>query len=136
MRLTITGANSRLARAVIAALSGEHAIRAVDTRFDSPESFRGAEQVEGDPRDRDFATSVTDGADAVLHLAPLALDGMDDATVVDTFSRGSFNLVNMAIEQGVRRFLVASTLGMFDRLPSNWRVDEHWRPRPEPIQPT
>ena len=132
MRLTITGANCRFARAVIDALSGEHTIRAVDTRFDSglPASV---ETAVGDLRDRDFAGQVSEGADAVLHLAPLSIDGLDDSAVIDTFSRGAYNLVDMAIEQGVSRFLLASTLGMFDRLPAEWRIDESWRPRPEPI---
>lgn len=131
MRLTITGANSRFARSVIAALAPKHTIRAVDTNIDTalPE---GVKPEIGDIRDRDFATTITDGADAVLHLAPLAVGGMDDETVVDTFSRGSFNLIDMAIEQGVTRFLLGSSLAMFDRLPAQWRVDENWRPRPEP----
>src|SRR4051812_12500883 len=112
MRLTITGADSRLGRAGIAATAGEHSIRAVDTAFEGalPE---GVEPAVGDIRDRDFAGVVTEGVDAVLHLAPLATDGMDPATVIDTFSRGSYNLVDMAIEQGVQRFLLASTLSTF-----------------------
>lgn len=131
MRLTITGADSLFARAAIGALCGEHAIRAVDIAFSSalPE---GIDVARGDIRDRDFAAGVTDDAEVVLHLASLATAAMNDADIIDTFSRGSFNLVDMAIEQGVRRFIVASTLGMFDRLPAKWRVDESWRPRPEP----
>ena len=132
MRLTITGANSVLARRVIGALRQDHVIRAVDTRF-TDSLPAGVEEAAGDLRDRDFAGKVSDGADAVLHLAPLSINGMDDETVVDTFSRGTYNLADMAIEQGVTRFLVASTLGMYDRLPPEWRVDESWRPRPEPI---
>jgi len=132
MRLTITGANSLLGRASIMTLSAlGHSVRAVDTRID-PDHPSGVETVIGDIRDRDFSTRVTADTDVVLHLAPLWIDGMDDATVIDTFSRGSYNLVDIAIDQGVSRFLVASTLRMFDRLPANWNVDENWRPRPEP----
>jgi nucleoside-diphosphate-sugar epimerase len=131
MRLTITGADSLLGRAVIASLAGTHTIRAVDLRFGAPLP-PNVEAEAGDLRDRDFATRVTDGANAVLHLAPLSPGGLDEAAAIDAFTRGSFNLADMAIEQGVRRFLLGSTLALFDRLPAEWRVDENWRPRPEP----
>ncbi|HLJ53510.1 MAG TPA: NAD-dependent epimerase/dehydratase family protein [Chthonomonadaceae bacterium] len=132
MRIAVTGARGRLARGVIASLAREHKLRAVDSRFEAalPD---GVEALAGDIRDRDFAATVTDGVDAILHLAPLDAADMDDATIVDTFSRGSFNLADMAIEQGVRRFIVGSSLEMFARYPAGWRVDEGWRPRPYPV---
>lgn len=131
MRLAITGADTAFGRAVAGAVAGEHTVRAIDLRF-SASMPGGVETLSGDLRDRDFATSVTDGVDAVLHLAPIASSGTDDTTVIDISARGSFNLVDMAIEQGVSRFLLASSLSLFDRLPAEWRVHEDWRPRPEP----
>lgn len=132
MRLTITGADAPFAREVIRSYARVHTIRGVDLQF-AASLPAGVEAIAGDVRDRDFAREVTRGADAVLHLAPLSTQAMNDAAVVDTFSRGSFNLVDTAIDQGTRFFMAASSLQMFDRLPSSWRIDENWQPRPEPI---
>ena len=59
MRLTITGANSRFARAVLGSLNGAHAIRAVDTRFDE-DLPAGVEKAVGDVREREVRVPGAD----------------------------------------------------------------------------
>lgn len=131
MHLLITGGDSRLARAVIAALPEETRVRLLDTRFTA--SFPGLPDArEGDLRDREFVTAALEGVDTVLHLAPLFPPVSDELEVLDLATRGTYVLTTAAAEAGVQRFVVGSTLALFDRLPAHWKVEERWRPRPEP----
>ena len=79
-----------------------------------------------------------DGVDVVLHLATL-IQAQDETltpqTVLDNASRGAFVLMNAARAAGVARFVLGSSLALFDRLPHHWRVNETWRPRPDPTIP-
>jgi nucleoside-diphosphate-sugar epimerase len=127
MRITITGGNLPLARATLAALPREARPRLVDTAFDPPPA--GAEALAGDLCDPAFAEAAVAGADVVLHLAPLASSG-DDLADVDGATRGTYQLFAAAAGAGVRRFVLGSSLALFDRLPDGWKVDERWRPRP------
>jgi nucleoside-diphosphate-sugar epimerase len=55
--------------------------------------------------------------------------------VVDTFdraTRGTFVLLTSALDAGIRRFVVASTLELFSAVDPGWRVMPSWRPRPHP----
>ncbi|HZO90459.1 MAG TPA: NAD-dependent epimerase/dehydratase family protein [Chthonomonadaceae bacterium] len=131
MPLLITGGNSRLARAIVAALAETTSLRIVDTRFSDPLP-EGAESREGDLRDRDFVTTALEGVDAVLHLAPISLPQTEERTALDYSTRGTYTLMTAALDAGVRRFILGSTLDLFARLPANWKVNESWRPRPEP----
>lgn len=129
MQLLITGANSGLARAFIDMLGGRYEVRAVDNYFDRPMPD-GIEMRAGNPRDRAFAEAVVAGCDAILHLSPMFPNGRDE-DAVDSASRGTYNLIDCAINAGVKRFLLGSSLALFDRHPADWNVDEMWRPRPE-----
>ena len=134
MRLLITGGDSRFARALAEALSPEYTVRLLDTRFTDSLPPQVEKQT-GDLRDPSTATAAMDGVETVLHLAPLSLPHqaeMDEFTALDSATRGSFVLLNAAREAGVGRVILGSTLDLFDRLPAHWRVDEVWRPRPEP----
>jgi nucleoside-diphosphate-sugar epimerase len=137
MRLLLTGGNGHFARAAAAALSGEHDVRSLDMAF-SPALQQGIEAREGDVRDPAFAAACVDGVDAILHLAPLTMfdpQEVDDASALDIATRGTFVLLNAAREAGVQHIILASTLDLFDRMPTHWRVSEAWKPRPMPSTP-
>lgn len=130
-RVLVTGANGRLARVVASALPPEVEVRAVDVRFSSPLPSR-VETVEADLRDAERMADLVEGAGAVLHLAPLrALPG-DELAQLDEATRGTYALVTAALDAGVPKIVVGSSLELFDRLPAEWDVSESWRPRPEP----
>ncbi len=57
---------------------------------------------------------------------------MNEVAALDDATRGSFVLANAARQAGVERFILASTLDIFDRFPSHWQINEVWRPRPTP----
>ena len=132
MRLLITGGDGRLARAFAASLAADNGggVRAVDAAFTDDNPPPGVERRAGDLRDPAFVAEVMDGVDVVLHLAPLSPSAPDDATVLDEAGRGTYVLLNAALDAGVRRIVLGSTLGLFDRLLARWKVDENWRPRP------
>lgn len=129
--LLITGADSPLARAVIAALPAGTAVRASDIAFSAPLPDRVA-SFTGDLRDEAFVAALLDGAGSVLHLAPIATRLGDDLATLDHATRGSYVLATAAREAGVRRIILASTLDLFEQLPAHYRVSEAWRPRPRP----
>jgi len=127
----ITGANSALSRAVIASLPESVRVRAVDTRFTAslPRSLQG---IEGDLRDPEFLTGQLQGVDTVLHFAPLSPLPESETEAIDIATRGTYLLMTTALEAGVQRLILGSTLDLFDRLPADWKVSEAWRPRPTP----
>ncbi len=78
-----------------------------------------------------MATAL-EGVETVLHLAPLGSPSDDESTAIDTATRGTYLLFMRALDVGVRRFVLGSTLELFDRLSAEWEVSEEWHPRPEP----
>jgi nucleoside-diphosphate-sugar epimerase len=133
MQVLITGADGWLARAVAASLRKEAAVVAVDSGFSAP--LPNAKVLEGDIRDSGFVVKALNGVEAVVHLAPLRpfpgneLDSLEEAV------RGTYVLATRALDAGVRKLVVGSTLELFDQLPAHWDVSEAWRPRPEPRIP-
>lgn len=131
MRVLITGADGRLARAVMAALHGQDSVVALDTRFTEPLP-PGVEGLDADLRDLASVSAALGGVEAVLHLAPLRPAADDELATLDEASRGTYVLATAALDAGIRRFVLGSSLDLFDRLPAGWDVTEMWRPRPEP----
>jgi uronate dehydrogenase len=131
MRVLITGADGHLARAVMAALQGQDSVVALDTRFTEP-LRPGVEGLEADLRDPASVSAALSGAEAVLHLAPLRSSTDDELATLDEASRGTYVLATAALDAGIRRFVLGSSLDLFDRVPARWDVTELWRPRPEP----
>lgn len=130
MHLLVTGAASLLGRAVLAALPSDKGARAVDIAF--PEPVTGAEMMAGDLRDVDFLAQAMAGVTAVLHLAPFATRLDDDTSTLDHATRGTYQVALAAAEVGVGRIVLGSTLDLFTDLWTRYRIDEGWRPRPQP----
>jgi nucleoside-diphosphate-sugar epimerase len=100
-----------------------------------------------DVRDQAAVIGALEGADALLHLAPHALGEHDESAsagrsspagdwqserdALDVATRGTYVLLNAAVEAGVRRVVLGSTLALFERYPLDWSVTEAWRPLPD-----
>ena len=130
--LLITGADSPLARAVIAALPAGTVLRAADIEFSVPHAPH-VDARAGDLRDEAFVAGLLDGVGTVLHLAPIATRLGDDLATLDHATRGSYVLATAAHAAGVRRIVLGGTLDLFEQLPAHYRVSEAWRPRPRPV---
>lgn len=133
MSILITGGDSRLARALAAALTPTTPVRLFDSHASLP-APANVEIITGDLREPETVIAALAGVDAVIHLAPLAITEQtaDPSTALDVTMRGSYVLVNAVRAAGVPKLILASTLALFNRLPAHYQVDEQWRPRPEP----
>jgi len=128
MRVLITGGRSQLGAALATALAGQHDVQTLDLPWGPlSEGDAPALAYAGDPRDRDFAAVAGADCDAIIHLPTL---GRSDATALDALdlaTRGTYNLLTTT---SATRFILLSSLRMFERYPSDWRVNEYWVPRP------
>ena len=129
MTLLLTGGDAPLARALAAALRPSHPVRLFDAQFASPPP-EGVEALTGDLRDPAVAAQAVRGCEVLVHLAPIAPVHGDDTLALDLATQGSYMLINAARQAGVRRVILASTLTLFEQMPSSWRITEAWRPRP------
>ncbi len=143
MHLLITGGRSAFAQIVAATLAAEHTIRLCDTVLPEAAEITAAAQetahpitrMVGDIRQPEDSERAVEGIDAILHFATLAqlqAESLTPQELLDYASRGTFVLMNAARAAGVGRILLGSTLAFFKRMPWHWRVNETWRPRPEP----
>ena len=132
MNVLITSAASDLAQQVATALSEEHTLRLTE--------LRPVENIEGNfvksALGHDEATNgLVRGMDAIIHIAevpPELLAEADDPDnyAIDYQTRCTYNLLMAASAEGVKRFIYASTLRLFEQHGEDWTVAESWRPRP------
>jgi nucleoside-diphosphate-sugar epimerase len=131
VKILITGGDSRLSRAAGAAFAPEISVRLADHHFGAALPA-GVERREGDIREEAFAAECMQGMDCILHLDPLTAQEGEDIEALDRATRGTYVLIEAALNAGVPQFVLGSSLALFDRLPADWAVTENWRPRPEP----
>ena len=116
MRLIATEGKSSLMEAFLNALDKEVEVRIVTQK---------------ELLDIDSLKAALKGGDVLMHLAPTAAISGDEFYALDLASRGTFNLMSAAIEAGIDKIVLGSSLSLFDRVPTNWKVDEQWKPRPD-----
>lgn len=81
------------------------------------------ELVKGDIRDRDAVMKVTEGMDAVIHMAAIRITACaaEPREAMEVMCDGTYNVVEAAQQCGVKRVLAASSasvLGMADTFPT------------------
>jgi UDP-glucose 4-epimerase len=86
------------------------------------------ELVEGDIRDAKLVAEQTRGMDAVIHMATLRITACaaEPREAFDVMCEGSFNVVEAAVEAGIKKLVTASTAsiyGLADSFPT--REDHH-----------
>jgi nucleoside-diphosphate-sugar epimerase len=102
MKVALTGSGSLLGQALVRALGAEHEVHAAPA---------------GDLRDEAVGRRVVAGADALIHLAPLYPDlpaGAAAGEVLAHATRGTYVLLSAAVEAGVGRVVLGSTLAQFE----------------------
>lgn len=135
MNILITGAASRLGRAIAAELDTEHTLRLLDSTPIPPGDR--ADFVQGDLMDPEAARQAVCGMDAVVHTgeSPIELPADElerEQLLLDYATRGTHVLLSAAIKAGIRRFLYGSTLEIFRAYPDDVYISEMWKPRPTP----
>lgn len=68
------------------------------------------------------------GAGAVIHLGEIV--GKIPGHQIDRATRGVYMLLRAAVDAGVRRFVLGSTLAFFASYPDDVYITEYWRPDP------
>jgi nucleoside-diphosphate-sugar epimerase len=128
MRVLVTGGGSALARAFAETHREKFEIVLADWK--PFPAMPGIESIVGDWGDPDFVAHVVQGKDAVVHLDALQAAERSPTNALDTVSRGTYVLATEAKKAGVPRFVLGSSLALFDRLPPQWNITESWQPRP------
>jgi nucleoside-diphosphate-sugar epimerase len=83
------------------------------------------ECVNGDILDTIGLAEAMDGMDAVVHsAAKLSFSGRDQRELYQTNIEGTANVVNMALEQNIRRFVHVSSVAALGRTGNGERVTE------------
>ena len=134
MRVLLTGSSGRIGGATCARLRGVHQVIGLDAR-PGP-----ATDVVADILDADAMRRALRGIDAIVHTAAL------HAPHVGTHSDADFDAVNvqatgalaqLAVDEGIRRFVFTSTTALYGAgaspgAPATW-VDEDLAPNPQTI---
>jgi len=79
--------------------------------------------VQGDIRDKDLVYKVTEGMDAVIHMAAIRITACaaDPREAMEVMNDGTFNVIDAAHKAGVKKVLAASSasiLGLADSFPT------------------
>lgn len=121
MRILITESSSLVGSTLGAALAGDHEITTLDR------SGAGQPTYVGDARDRELAAHASTECDAIVHILPAASADLDPAELIDLATRSTYNLLTTTTAE---RFILVSTLRIFEAYPVEWRISEWWAPRP------
>lgn len=118
MNVLITGAAGRVGRAVRKALAGHHTLRLFDpVPIEHPEG----EFIQGSVTDRETVRKAIQGMQGVVHLAfgkdSDAPPSTPEEWSVDVNLKGTYNMLLASRDEGVRRFIYASTMSIYD---GNW----------------
>jgi len=135
MNVLITGAASRLGRAIAAELGADHRLRLLDST--SVPRDENADFIQADLIDSEAVWQAVRGMDAVIHTGEppveLPTDELErEQFLLDYVTRGTHVLFSAAIEAGVKRFVYGSTLEIFRAYPDDVYISEMWKPRPKP----
>lgn len=79
--------------------------------------------VQGDIRDKDLVYKVTEGMDAIIHMAAIRITACaaDPREAMEVMNDGTFNVIDAAHKAGVKKVLAASSasiLGLADTFPT------------------
>lgn len=131
MRILITSACHDRSAALAEYLAGSHEVRLterahVETEHEFVLSALG----------HDRSTNLlTRDIDAIVHSVE-PLSGEDASAQLDAATRGTYNLLMAAAEEGVSQIILLSTLELMAAYPPGYRVRETWRPLPDTQPPT
>lgn len=131
MNVLVTGAGGYIGRIVARDLSAHHKVRAVDMR---PVTEDIPDTRAFDLNDYDALHNAYEGVDGIAHLAwPMhAYENYDPAEHTDLGAGVGilFQMLKMAVEKGVKRFVFQSTINITAPDWDRWRLTEEALPRP------
>ncbi|MXO84717.1 NAD(P)H-binding protein [Altererythrobacter aurantiacus] len=109
MTLSLTGGTGFVGRAVLDQLGEQGRSAKALTRRPQEQMFPGLQWVEGSLSDRESLMRLCEGADTVLHIAGLT-SALDHSEFEKANVEGTRNILEAAEAEGVRRFVLVSSL--------------------------
>jgi len=128
MRVLVTSGASSTAELIAKGLSGAHEVHSTEMPGKSAgTSIVGCELGHDEETDR-----LCDGVETVVIVCEPG--DLPETEVVDFHSRRLYNLLTAAANQGVKHVVLISSLRLFESVPDEYEIDEHWAPSltPEP----
>ncbi|MBT4498845.1 MAG: NAD(P)-dependent oxidoreductase [Gemmatimonadetes bacterium] len=109
MHLLMTGSSGQIGSAMLKDLCRQYEITGYDIREPAtlPQRVRF---IQGDVRDRETLNQAMVGVDVVLHLAAIAFDVPPLHEVFSVNVQGTYNALDLAVENGVECFLYTSSI--------------------------
>lgn len=134
-KVVVTGAGGFIGTHLVRdQLAKQRAVTATDVDLSALEALHLSGKLDVcrvDIRSIEAMRAHLDGADTVFHLAAAHLDVLkDEAYFYDVNERATGELVRLAAEAGVRRFVHCSTVGVYGPL-QNLPANEATRPAPD-----
>jgi len=128
LKLLITGAAGRIGSRFVKQHSQDYEFVLTDIR--PPQDEAGHEWHIGNLADAEFVASLTDGIDAVIHLAADARMSAPWMDLIGPNILGSLNVFEAAYDAGVKRLVFASTVNTVTGYPPDQPVRVDWPTRP------
>jgi UDP-glucose 4-epimerase len=116
MKILITGASGFIGRHLITVLAKDHKIRTFGRTELESKDF---EFVKGNIRDFDSIKKALEGIDEVIHLGAITA-GKETLLTMDTNVKGTYNLIEAAVQEKVRRIIFASSIAAYGCLSENF----------------
>ena len=135
MNILITGASSQLAQAIATELKADHSVRLMDSV--PVDVAEGCDFIQGNILDPEDSWEALRGIDTLIHTGEPPTDLPSDELkreqmLLDLATRGTHVLFSAAVEAGIKKFICASTLSIFNAYPDDVYITELWKPLPSP----
>ena len=135
MNILITGAYSQLAQAIATELKDDHSVRLMDSV--PVDVAEGCDFTQGNILDPEDSWEVLRGIDTLIHTGEPPTDLPSDELkreqmLLDLATHGTHVLFSAAVEAGIKKFICASTLSIFNAYPDDVYITELWKPLPSP----
>ena len=135
MNILITGASSQLAQTIATELKADHSVRLMDSV--PVDVAEGCDFTQGNILDPEDSWEVLRGIDTLIHTGEPPTDLPSDELkreqmLLDLATRGTHVLFSAAVEAGIKKFICASTLSIFNTYPDDVYITELWKPLPSP----
>ena len=135
MNILITGASSQLAQAIATELKDDHSVRLMDSV--PVDVAEGCDFTQGNILDPEDSWEALRGIDTLIHTGEPPTDLPSDELkreqmLLDLATRGTHVLFSAAVEAGIKKFIYASTLSIFNAYPGDVYITELWKPLPSP----
>ncbi len=117
MRALVTGATGKVGSALVKELLGKkYAVRALVRRASDAEKLPGGIEIAfGDIADAESLKGCCEGVDVVFHLAALLDPAVGKKALHEVNVKGTANLVKEAAGARVKRFVYASSIGVYGK---------------------